>query len=155
CASFTLLAFFSSLTNGGDTVSVAGLHQAWTLFTVGCAVLFFWAAVRQPVWPAATAATVTVLGGWVANVVWYNHFDNELALASMPALAGVVALYGPRDWSRWMLAGALLAGCLATYPEMVPFITGGAFLIALPWLWRERAEWRCWLRGFGAACGLA
>jgi hypothetical protein len=149
--SFTLLAFFSPLVRAGDTCAVAALHQAWTLFSLGGAVFLFWRVDGQRPGPAAVATAVALLGGWIATAVWGNNFDQLLALVYMPALAATMHLWEARDWRRWLLLGALLAGAWYTYPECAPFVIGGAALIALPRLWAERRAWPAWV---GSAAAL-
>jgi hypothetical protein len=153
--SFSLLGFFSPLVNPGDTLAVAGLFQAWTLFSLACAVFLFWVSEAETTWLAGAATALTVLSGWITDTIWGNFFDQGLALVYVPALASVPAFWGPTDPRRWLLLGGLLAGLTYTYPVCLPFALGTVLLLALPWFWRERRPWRAWLCGGGAAVALA
>src|SRR5262249_45313794 len=134
---FTFLGFFSPLVKWGDTLAVAGLFQAWTLFVLAAAVYLYWAAEKQPTGVAVGATSLAVLSGWLATVVWGNFYDQGLALVYMPALAAVPALWRANDGRRWLALGCLTAAAMYTYSICVPFIVGGAGLVLLPVLWRE------------------
>jgi hypothetical protein len=149
------LALFRPLVAPVDAFATVALLQAWSLFVTACAVLLFWQAEGWRPGPALALAALTVSGGWFLNLIWCNNLDQGLSLPYMPALAAVVALFGPRDWRRWVLLGALLAGLIYTYPELAPFEAGGAFLIVLPRCGRERGAWRAWLTGAAVALALA
>ncbi len=152
---FGLLGLFRPLVAPVDAFAAVALLQAWTLFVTACAVLLFWLAEGWRPGPALALAALTATGGWFSNLVWCNNLDQGLSLVYMPALAAAPALFGPRDWRRWALLAALLAGLAYTYPELAPFEAGGAFLIVLPRCWRERGAWRAWLAGAAAAAALA
>lgn len=150
--SFSLLGFLSPLIRYGDTQSASSLMQAWTLFVLACSVALFWRAEQRRIWTAFLGITLAVGASWMANVVWADNFDHELALVYMPAIAAVAISLDSRRWSTWFLLGCLTAGALYTYPELAPAIIGGAFIIVLPRFWRERAMWETWLRGLAVTC---
>jgi hypothetical protein len=152
---FCLLALVGPLLAPVDGFGGVALLQAWSLFVTACAVLLFWLAQGWRPRAALALAALTATGGWMFDVAWCNNLDQGLSLAYMPALAAVPALFGPRDWRRWALLGALAAGLLYTYPELAPFELAGAGLIALPRLGRERGAWRAWLAGGAAAAAAA
>jgi hypothetical protein len=152
---FSLLGFLSPLVRVGDTQAVGALLQAWSLFTMAGAVALFWTVFRSRTWLLWAGTGMATVAGWMANLVWANNLDNGLALAYLPAFAGVLHLLHPRAGRWWLLLGAMTAGILFTYPEMAFVILGGAGLIALPRFWRERSCWPAWLRGTALAAGLA
>ena len=145
----TLLGFLSPLVQAGDTQAVSALFQAWGLFNMTCAAAFCWLCQRHAKRIVATATVLSVAAGWMVNIIWANNFDNELALAYMPAFVGIVYLLDVRKWRWWLLLGCLVAGLLYTYPEISLFILAGAILIVLPRYWHERKSWRAWLSGIG------
>jgi hypothetical protein len=150
--SSALLGLLSPLVRAGDTAAVSSLLQAWTLFVMACAVAYFWtvAAAQRGVVVAATA--LATLGGWVCNLVLASNFDNGLALACVPALAGLLLAPSRR---RWLLLGMLAAALLYTYPELALLGLGMAGGIALPRLWAQRIRWRAGLSEAGLAACLA
>jgi hypothetical protein len=148
---FSLLGFFSPLVKPGDTFAVAALFQAWVLFTTACSVFLFWATERKGPAIAYPATALTLVSGWMGFVVWGNYFDQGLALIFIPLMGSILALWPVRDWRRWGMLGVSLAGVLYAYPAGAPFLLGGGFLLALPWLWRERTSWPIALRGWGIA----
>jgi hypothetical protein len=152
---FCLIALFRPLVAPVDAYATVALVQAWSLFVTACAVLLFWLAEGWRPGPALALAALTATGGWLADLAWCNNLDQGLSLAYMPALAAAAGLFGPRDWRRWALLGALLAGLVYTYPELAPFEVGGAALLLLPHLGRERGHWAAWLAGATAAVALA
>jgi hypothetical protein len=152
---FCLLALFRPLVAPVEPLAVIPLLQAWSLFATASAVLLFWLAQGWRPAEALALAALTATGGWLRDLVWCNNLDQGLSLVYMPALAAAPALFGPGDWRRWALLGALLAGVAYTYPELAPFEAGGAALLGLPHLWRERGRWAAWLAGTAAAAALA
>jgi hypothetical protein len=152
---FCLISHFSNLISPGDTQAAGGLFQAWALFTMACAVALFWQARSHRLGIVLVGTTLTIVAGWTAQVVWGNWYEQELALAYMPALAAALYLWPAGDWRRWAALGALTAGLLYTYPEAAVVPLGGVGLIAACRLWRERARWRAWLAGSAFAVVLA
>jgi hypothetical protein len=150
-----LLGFLSPLVRAGDTQSVSGLFQAWGLFSMTCAAAFCWLTQKQTKRVVVVATVLAVAAGWMINVIWANNFDNELALAYMPAFAGIVYLLDVQKRRWWLLLGCMVAGLLYTYPELSPFIFAGSTLIALPRFWQERKNWRAWLIGIGITLAVA
>ncbi len=150
-----MLGFFSPLVHAGDTQVVSSLFQAWGLNTIACAVAFFLVTAKYETPIVVTATALSVVSGWMANLVWANNFDNELALVYMPALAGILLILNERDWRWWFLLGGLTASIWYTYPELAMVIMAGATVIALPRLWSERKEWRDWFKGAGLAIAVA
>lgn len=142
-----LISAFSPLSHGGDTQSVAALYQAWSSFVLACSVGFCLAAHRQRTWVVVAGVLVTVVSGWMGNLVWTYNFDNGLALSYLPAFAGILVLLELRSWRWWFVLGGLVAGILYTYPELAPLVLVGAGMIALPRLWKERTQWWRWARG--------
>jgi len=150
-----LLAFLSPLVRAGDTQAVSSLFQAWALFTTACAVGFFGVAFKLRTWMIAAAVGICAGGGWMANAIWANNFDNQLGLVYMPLFAGIVrrAPLADRRWS--LLLGCLLGGLVYSYPELAPASIGGALLIALPHLAPLRKAWRLGLQQAAGACLVA
>jgi hypothetical protein len=146
-----LLGFFSPLVSTGDTQIVSSLFQAWTLFSMACAVAFFWFTETTKLWMVITATILSTVAGWIANLIWANNFDNGLALIYLPAFTGIVGLLEAYNWRWWILLGSMLASLAYTYPELAPLIVVSAVMIALPKIWRERGLWRTWLGGFAVA----
>jgi hypothetical protein len=153
--SSALLGFLSPLVSTGDTQAVSSLLQAWTLFGIACAVAFFWATETTKLWMIVTATALSIVAGWIANLIWANNFDNGLALVYTPAFTGIVTVLETRNWRWWVLLGSMLAGLLYAYPELAPLIIVSTVLIALPRIWRERDLWRAWLRGIAIALAVA
>jgi hypothetical protein len=148
--SAALLGFFSPLVSAGDTQTVSSLFQAWTLFSMACAVAFFWATETTKLWMVILATVLSTVAGWIANLIWANNFDNGLALTYLPAFAGLIAILEIRSWRWWILLGSMLAALVYTYPELAPLIAISVLLIALPRLWRERHLRRIWLGAIAA-----
>jgi hypothetical protein len=151
---FSLIGHLASLCSGGDVFAVGGLFQAWALFTAACAVALFWLARGHGVRTVLVGTALTVVAGWTADVVWGNWFEQELALAYMPALAAALYLWPAGDSRRWVVLGLLTAGLLYTYPEAALVPLGGVGLMAACCLWHERARWRSWLGGAAFATAL-
>ncbi len=61
---------------------------------------------------------LTVVAGWIYNVVWANNYDNLIALAFFPALIGSIIWLTPQNWSWRIVLGLLGAGLLYCYPEL-------------------------------------
>ncbi|NOK60609.1 MAG: hypothetical protein GFH27_549297n208 [Chloroflexi bacterium AL-W] len=147
----SIISAMSPLTPFGDTQSVSGVYQALSLFCAGCATVFFWLSVQSRVWVAITATGLTIVSGWISNLLWAYNFDNGLALLYMPTLAGILYTMKFQEWRWWVFIGATIAGVSYTYPEFAVIAVGGAGLIVLPRLIQEYQEWQHWLRGFAAA----
>lgn len=150
-----LLGFLSPLTRAGDTQTASSLFQAWGLFSITCAIAFFWLVQEQTTRIVVATTVLSVAAGWMVNIIWANNFDNELALVYMPAFAGIASRLNARDWRWWLLLGGLVAGLLYTYPELSPFILAGATLVVLPRVMQEDRFWRAWLSGIAIALVIA
>jgi hypothetical protein len=126
----TALDMLSALRAPGIAQSGSGLLQGVGLAAYGAAVAAF--CRRSGLCPrlAAAAVAITVVSGWILNVIWANNFDNLLALGYVPALAVLAA--DPRvDSPGWWLGAAwLTAGLLRTYPELASIVFGLAAAIA-------------------------
>lgn len=150
-----LLGFFSPLGHAGDTQIVSSLFQAWTLFSFACSIAFFWRTETTKRWIVIVATVLSVVAGWIANLVWANNFDNALALAYLPTFAGIVTLLETRNRRWWGLLGLMLAALAYSYPELAPVIIVCAVLIVLPRIWREHRSWRAWLGGLAIGLCIA
>jgi hypothetical protein len=151
---FSLIGHLARVCSDGDVFAVGGLFQAWALFTAASALALFWLARGHGLRSVLAGTTLTVVAGWTADVVWGNWFEQELALAYMPALAAALYLWPAGDARRWAVLGVLTAGLLYTYPEAALVPLGGVGLMAAGCLCHERARWRSWLRGTAFAATL-
>jgi hypothetical protein len=118
-------------------------------------VALFWLARSHRPRVVLAGTALTVIAGWTADVVWGNWFEQELALAYMPALAAALYVWPAGDARRWAAVGVLTAGVLYTYPEAAVVPLGGVALMAACRLWQERTRWRAWLFGTALAVVLA
>src|SRR5262245_52148285 len=108
--SYSLLGFLSPLLDPGDTQTVSGLYQAWTLFAMASAVAAFATATGLRRSMTLAVALLSTCAGWIANLVWANNFDNALALVYMPALAAALRLGDVANWRWSIVRGGLVAG---------------------------------------------
>jgi hypothetical protein len=152
---FSIIGHLARLCSTGDVFAAGGLFQAWALFTAASAVALFWIGRGHRPGMALAGTVLTVIAGWTADVVWGNWFEQELALAYMPALAAALYLWPARDARRWVVLGLLTAGLLYTYPEAAAVPLGGVGLMAACRLAHERARWRAWLLGTALSAALA
>ncbi|MCX5908570.1 MAG: hypothetical protein NTY64_15690 [Deltaproteobacteria bacterium] len=133
------LAFFSPLVGTpGDTQMTGGLFWAWALFIFASTSLFFAQAMGYRRWALFLYATFCVFSGWILRLLWANNFDNALALPFLPAFAGVFHLADSREWRLSLLLALFSSAILYSYPEMAPFVLGGAFLCFLQRFWLEK-----------------
>lgn len=153
--SSALLGFLSPLVAVGDPRAVASLFQAWTVFVFGatCALVIRAWPVGLPLRAAYLALAVG--SGWAANVIYANNYDNSAALACLPALVATAARFKPTVLSWCAVLSLLGAASLYTYPELVPFVLGGAGLLFAQRVWQERGHWRTWLAALAASTFLA
>jgi hypothetical protein len=118
------LGLLALLRHPGEVQAGMGLLQAVALAAYAAAVGAFCRRAGFGRTTAATVIVVTVLSGWILNVLWANNLDNLLALAAAPALAVLVAWPRP-DKTSWCLGGAWLgAGLLHTYPDLGVAVLG-------------------------------
>jgi hypothetical protein len=133
------LAFFSPLVGApGDTQMAGGLFWAWALFIFASTSLFFAQAMGYRRWALFLYATFCVFSGWILRLLWANNFDNALALPFLPAFAGVFHLADSREWRLSLLLALFSSAILYSYPEMAPFVLGGALLCFLQRFWLEK-----------------
>lgn len=112
------LGMLSLLNHAGDVELGFGLLQAAGLAAYASAVAAFCRTRELGSGATGIAVVVTVVSGWILDVVWANNLDNLLALVYAPALA-TMALWPRPDTAGWWLGVAWLsAGVLHTYPEM-------------------------------------
>jgi hypothetical protein len=124
------LDMLSVLRAPGDAQLGSGLLQACALAAYAAAVGAFCRRGGLRSWLAGATVAVTLVSGWVLNVLWANNFDNLLALAYLPALA-VLAVDPRGDAPGWWLGMAwLMAGLLHTYPELALIVAALALTIA-------------------------
>ena len=145
--SYSLLAFLSPLYRVRDPLAIAGVYQAWSMFTLASAVYAFCVADQRNRIESIAVTTFTIVSGWMANLLWTNNFDNMLSTVFMPAAAAVLLFWEARQLVKWVLLGVVTACSLYTYPECTPFCLGPALLVAGPMLWKSRHEWRRLLLG--------
>lgn len=141
----SLIALFSYLREGGETIYMGSLLQAFALYCAGSAVFFFWLTQRRPHLFAAAATAIMLLCGWVLRAVWLSNYDNTVFLFFMPALAGFLAVMPPGDRSYRFLTGVFLAAGAYLYVECFLIGVAGVLIFTAPRLWQERAVWRNWL----------
>ncbi|MEQ1907655.1 MAG: hypothetical protein ABMA15_02480 [Vicinamibacterales bacterium] len=112
------LGVLALLNQPGDAQTGFGLLQAVGLASYAAAAAAFCRRSERGLVATIITVAVTVLSGWVLDVVWANNLDNLLALVYAPALA-FMALWPRPDATGWWLGSAwLAAGLLHTYPEM-------------------------------------
>ena len=125
------LGVFSLLGEPGEVQTGFGLLQAVGLAAyAAAAAAFALSAGLGPETPGVTV-TVTVMSGWILNVLWANNLDNLLALAYVPALAVLTRGRVPTALAGGFGNAWLAAGLLHTYPELGVAILPCAAIVAL------------------------
>jgi hypothetical protein len=139
------LGFFSPLFDSGDTQLATGLLFSWALFTFGSACAFL--GINQQLRPLLLASylLLTVVAGWIYNLIWMGNYDNAMALAYFPALIGIVLQLKVASWAWRFLAGIFVAGLLYCYPELGVVALGCTALIFMYRVYHERTDWHHWL----------
>lgn len=118
------LAILSVLTSPGDTQSATGLFLTTSLFafTTSCGAF---ARIRGlSTRTALLFLFVTVLSGWLINVLIANNYDNLLALPYFPFLAAMALAPAPPVVRWWLLVAGVAASFLYTYPELGIIVCG-------------------------------
>lgn len=140
------------LNQPGDAQAGFGLLQAAGLAAYGSAAAAFCRRSERSLAATIITIAVTVMSGWVLDVVWANNLDNLLALVYAPALA-VMSLWPRPDGAGWWLGSAFLAaGVLHTYPEMGVAVLACAVLSSGTIMASSPGARRRWLvPGVGAA----
>jgi hypothetical protein len=148
-----LLGLLSPLYSSGDTQAASGLFLAWGLFTFAASCAFFGRAFGLSAMQLAAYLILTIVAGWIYNLLWANNYDNLLALAFFPALIGALAVLSPQSWAWRVVVGLLGAGLLYAYPELAVVSIGGALLVLAERCWAERRAAKSWL--WFVLCALA
>lgn len=152
--SASLLGFLSPLFSPGDTQAPLGLLMAWYLFVLAASCGFFGLTQELRAHLLIPYLLLSVLSGWVSNMVWANNYDNALVLACFPALAAVSLYLNPRSWPWRMVLGLFGAGML--YGE--PHVALIAFAAVLPLLlyrcWQEGGDFKAWAWTLGWSLAL-
>lgn len=148
-----LLGFFSPLVRIGDTQAASNLFQAWALFSMACAVALYWATEKQSTKLSVVATILSVLAGWTVNLVWANNFDNQLALAYLPAFAAMANFLVVEKRRWWLLFALFSAALLYTYPELAIIILGCAAFFVVTRLWEEKHAPKTYIQGGVIALG--
>jgi hypothetical protein len=125
------LGALSLLDEPGEVQTGFGLLQAVGLAAYAAAAAAFALCAGLGPETLAVTVTVTVMSGWILNVLWANNLDNLLALAYVPALAVLSAWPRPDRPGWWLGSAWLAAGLLHTYPELGVPILPCAAIVAL------------------------
>jgi hypothetical protein len=146
----SMLGFLSPLLFApGDTQAACGLLLALSLFVFAASCAFFgltW-GLKPPL--LAAYLVLTVVSGWVFNMLWANNYDNALALAYLPALVGAIAACRPPTWSMPVVFGMVGAALIYCYPIVALIVLGGGLLVLVNVYWREGARGVDWLLTLG------
>jgi hypothetical protein len=84
----------------------------------------------------AAVIVVTVVSGWILNVLWANNLDNLLALVFAPALAVMAARPRVDSFGWWLATAWLTAGLLHTYPDLGIAVLACAAICIVGIVWR-------------------
>ncbi len=150
----SLLGFFSPLFAPGNTQMSQGLFLGWALFVFTSSCGFFGHAMKLRPLSWVGYLVLTVVSGWVANLLWANNYDNALALPYFPALAGAVVSFSPQVGRWWAILGLLGAGLVYCYPELATAVLGSTLVLIAYRCWHERKDLRRWAITGGSALGL-
>jgi hypothetical protein len=138
----SLLGFLSPFYSPGDTQASQGLFLAWSLFCYAAACAFLGLSQQLKPHLLLTYLLFVVFSGWSCNVIWAANYENLLALAYFPALAATIFTLREQTWPGRVVLALLTSGMLYTYPELAPFVLGGALLILVNCWWQQRAGLR-------------
>ena len=141
-----LLGFFALLSGpSADTQMASGLFLAWTLFVFSSTCMFVGRVkgLRKNLIPFYVGGCL--FSGWLLSLLSSNNYDNALAISFLPAFAGISQIVKPQH-KRWafILAGLVVA-LIYCYPEMSPFILGGACLFFIQRIVRDGRPLKPWL----------
>lgn len=152
------LGLLALLRDPGQVQLGFGLLQAVALAAYAAAAGAFARQSGSSPRTAAAVLIVTVMSGWILNVLWANNLDNLLALVFAPALAVMAARPRLDSFGWWLATAFLTAGLLHTYPDLGIAVLACA-AICIVWMWmttaapqphasasaRARASARAWL----------
>jgi len=141
-----MIGLFTFITGyDAGTQAASGLFLSWTLFVFASSCAFFVTVKKMERVLIPFYVGSCAFCGWLLNLLLVNNYDNALALSFLPSFAGVFGLLDPHD-KRWafIIAGLAIA-VLYCYPEMFPFIFGGAFLFFLQRFLVERKNIKAWI----------
>jgi hypothetical protein len=138
-STYVLLAFLSPLVEPGEPMLVRNVFACWTLLVLASTLSFFATApglgraVASPpvlgLGRRALHVSVALLVGWAAVPALVGNWDNALATAVGPAIAGLALRWTGGARLAPML-GAVGAYAVYTYTELAPLL----LLFALPLL---------------------
>ena len=148
-----LLGFFAVLSgSSADTQMASGLFLAWTLFVFSSACMFVGRVkgLRKNLIPFYVGGCL--FSGWLLSLLSSNNYDNALAISFLPAFAGISHIIKPQR-KRWVfiLAGLVIA-LIYCYPEMSPFVIGGACLFFIQRIVRDGRPLKPWLILLSLTC---
>ena len=140
------LGFFALLSgSSADTQMASGLFLAWTLFVFSSTCMFVGRVkgLRENLIPFYVGGCL--FSGWLLSLLSANNYDNALAISFLPAFAGISHIVKPQH-KRWafVLAGLVIA-LIYCYPEMSPFVLGGACLFFIQRIVRDGRPLKPWL----------
>ena len=141
-----LLGFFAVLSgSSADTQMASGLFLAWTLFVFSstCMLVSRVKRLRKNLIPFYVGGCL--FSGWLLGLLAVNNYDNALAISFLPAFAGISHILKPQQ-KRWsfILAGLGIA-LIYCYPEMSPFVLGGACLFFIQRIVSDGRDLKPWL----------
>jgi hypothetical protein len=135
--SSAMLAFLSPFVgHPGDTQITSNLFQAWALFNLTSACIFFAITQHLKKWTLIYVIFV-VYSVWIFKLLAVNNFDNLLALCLLPAFAGITQLKKLNPFIYALIFALLSAITFFIYVELAPFILGGAILFLFQQLWAQ------------------
>jgi hypothetical protein len=125
----TIMALFSYVYRAGDTQQSLGLFVVFGLFALGCATYAVCQAFGLPTsapWRTGVAVVVTVLSGWIANIIIEANLDQFICLPCGLLLMAVVRRQGAGVLPA---ALGLAVAVLVAYPDYFPvFVAQGVAL---------------------------
>lgn len=139
----------------GLAVAAAGPFLAWTVFLYAASVAYFCLASGLVGNAAQTICCLLLAPAscWTLNTLWANNYDNLLALAILPALAGLLLQTDPGRKSDALAAGLFLAFSVYAYFELSALCFVAAACLALGRAMADR-RFKAWF-GFVATSLLA
>ena len=141
-----LLGFLALISgSNADTQMASGLFLAWSLFVFSssCMLVGKVSGIKRLL--TAFYVGICVFSGWLLSLLSMNNYDNALAISFLPAFAGVSHIVKPQ-YKRWafILAGMIIA-IIYCYPEMSPFVLGGACLFFIQRIVRDAKPIKPWI----------